>query len=69
MNTSELMKAIGQVAILSGRRNEFDTSVVITDAKMSYGRILYQVTPVSGTGTVWVDAARIKLERERLVLE
>lgn len=68
MNTSELAKTIGQTGTLSGRRNEFSTTVRIIDAKMSYGRILYQVTPISGTGTVWVDSNRVKIERDNLVL-
>jgi hypothetical protein len=64
MNTRELMKVIGQQAILSGRRNEFDTSVRITDAKMSYGRVLYLVTPLQGNGEVWVDSARVIIQNE-----
>lgn len=62
MNTLELMQIIGRTAILAGKRNEFDTSVRITDAKMSYGRLLYQVVPISGTGSVWVKADRITIQ-------
>ena len=64
MNTRELMKVIGQQGVLSGRRNEFVVVVRITDAKMSYGRVLYQVTPISGQGSVWVDATRVTLSNE-----
>jgi hypothetical protein len=64
MNTSELAKLIGRQATLSGRRNEFATSVRILDAKQVYGVTRYQVEPLQGSGSVWVNAERITLSPE-----
>jgi hypothetical protein len=63
MNTRELMKVIGQQAVLTGR-TEFVVVVRIVDAKMSYGRVLYQVTPLQGEGSIWVAANRVTLSQE-----
>ena len=60
MNTLELSKAIGQSGTL--RANGLDITVRITDAKIAYGNVRYLVTPVSGTGSVWVDAGRVSFE-------
>ena len=64
MNTSQLAKLIGREATLAGRRNEFCTAVRILDAKIVYGCLRYQVTPLQGTGSTWVNAERITLESE-----
>lgn len=62
MNTLELAKTIGQVGLLLGRRNEFATTVRITDAKHVYGCVRYLVTPINGQGSVWVDSSRVQLQ-------
>jgi hypothetical protein len=64
MNTSELAAQIGRTATLAGRRNEFKTTVRILDAKQVYGKLRYQVTPIEGTGSVWVNAERVTFSNE-----
>ena len=61
MSTSDLMKMIGKTGLLAA--DGFSVLVRITDARgPNWGRIDYQVTPVSGQGSVWVDANRVKIE-------
>ena len=64
MTTQELSRQIGQTATLAGRRNEFATTVRILDAKQVYGCIRYQVTPLQGSGSVWVNAERVTFQNE-----
>jgi hypothetical protein len=68
MTTQELAKQIGQTATLAGRRNEFKTAVRILDAKQVYGCLRYQVTPLEGTGSVWVNAERVTFSNESEVI-
>ena len=61
MSTSELMLVIGKTGLLAAEG--FSVLVRITDARgPNWGRIDYHVTPVSGQGSVWVDANRVKIE-------
>lgn len=62
MNALEQVKLIGKTGTLRGQGIE--TLVRITDVKQVYGQIRYYVTPVSGTGSVWVSADRVTLESE-----
>jgi len=36
----------------------------ILDAKSSYGTVRYLITPVSGTGSQWVNASRVQIKEE-----
>ena len=59
MNALEMSKAIGKQGSLGTDGLRID--VTVSDVKKVYGAIRYQVTPVSGTGSVWVDSSRVKI--------
>jgi hypothetical protein len=63
MNTLELSQAIGKTGLL--RFDALSVSVKIMDAKTAYGNVRYLVTPVSGTGSVWVDSSRVSFENSK----
>jgi hypothetical protein len=62
MNALEMSLAIGKSGTL--RTDGLGVAVVISDAKLAYGNLRYQVTPVSGTGSVWVDSSRVQILSE-----
>lgn len=62
MNALELSKSIGLTGQLQSDR--LTVSVRILDAKTAYGSIRYQVSPISGTGSVWVDSSRVTIEQK-----
>lgn len=43
--------------------------VRIKDAKSSYGRIRYLITPVNGDGEVWIEGFKLGLPSSNLELE
>ncbi len=47
---------------------ELLVKVTIKDAKLSYGRIRYLVTPVSGEGEVWIEGFKMDLPSTNLEL-
>ena len=51
-----MSQAIGQT--VSVRFDGFQVTMRVLDAKQSYGVPRVQVTPVSGTGTAWIDLTR-----------
>jgi hypothetical protein len=59
MSTLALSQAIGKLGTLASDKLYFDVRII--DAKLAYGNLRYQVTPVSGTGSVWVDSSRVKI--------
>jgi hypothetical protein len=63
MNTLELSQAIGKTGLLSA--SVLSVRVTIVDAKIAYGNVRYLVTPVSGTGSVWVDSGRVSFENSK----
>ena len=56
-NASSLALYIGKEAVL--RCEYLSVDVTIADAKRSYGRTLFFVRPVSGSGEQWVEDYRI----------
>lgn len=62
MNALDMHKAIGREAVVSLRGIQIP--VRILSAKLAYGNVRFQVTPVSGTGTVWVDSNRVKFDAD-----
>lgn len=56
MKTSEMVKFIGLTVAV--REKGFAWFATVNDAKEVYGTLRFQVTPVSGIGTVWVEASR-----------
>lgn len=63
MSTLNLNDCVGKIGHLTGEVLAFDLR--ITGVKMAYGRTRFQVTPVSGTGSVWVDSSRVKILEEK----
>lgn len=57
MSIAKLAQAIGKQALL--RTEGFMVHVTINDVKQSYGNVRYYVTPVSGSGSAWVDESRV----------
>jgi len=39
--------------------NGLTVKVIITDVKSSYGSVCYQITPVDGIGSIWVNRSSI----------
>jgi len=56
MTTRDLVKFIG--ITVGVKEKGFAWFATVNDAKESYGTLRFQVTPVAGIGTVWVDATR-----------
>lgn len=60
MTALELAANIGKLGSIPV--NGLTVHVHIMDGKVSYGTPRYLVTPVSGTGSVWVDSSRVSFE-------
>ena len=60
MDAIEMGQAIGRMAWVN--QNGLTILVRVENAKLSYGSVRYLVTPVSGTGSVWVDSSRVSFE-------
>ena len=60
MDALDVVKIIGKTASLS--MDGFRINVTVLNGKTSYGNVRFQVTPVSGTGMVWVDSSRVSFE-------
>lgn len=56
MTTAEMSKFIGRCALLPfGSNNEVQIEVMVVDVKEQWGILRYQVRPVAGFGTIWVE--------------
>jgi hypothetical protein len=55
----ELVKLIGKQGELDAYPLTYEVEII--DVKSVYGNDRLQVTPVSGSGTVWVNADRVKV--------
>lgn len=53
---------IGKVGRLDSNGISFDVTIV--QAKHAFGNLRFQVTPVSGTGMVWVDSNRVQFDAD-----
>lgn len=62
MTASELIKVIGKPATV--RIESLSIACVITDCKQVYGSVRYQVQPVAGSGSQWIDASRVSITDE-----
>lgn len=60
MSTLELSQYIGKQGLLPYPDKILYSLVRVVDAKHAFGNLRFQVTPVSGTGLVWVDSNRVK---------
>ena len=57
MTSSQLKANVGRSAYL--RSETLMIEVEITESRVDFGKIRYQVRPVSGRGEQWVDESRI----------
>ena len=61
MKAQELFELVGQKAMIAVGSG-LSIGVEILDAKVQWGRIRIQVSPLNGEGTTWVDAeSRIRV--------
>ncbi len=60
MTAKEASKIIGQHATY--RTGSLFFRVEVTDIKVAYGRIRYQITPLRGTGESWVESNSIVID-------
>lgn len=58
MSVAELSNLLGKEGMLDINGLQF--MVRIIDVRKVFGRTDYKVTPVSGTGTIWVESHRLK---------
>ncbi len=58
MTAKQLHPYLGKLVYLSVNGIRF--CCIVADAKRAYGRDLYQLEPVAGEGTIWVNAARVR---------
>ena len=61
MNAKEMSAMLGQVGQLRTYTEGLLVPVSVIDARVSWGAVQVQVTPVGGAGTTWVDKGRVKL--------
>ncbi len=54
----ETHSMLGKKAIYAHGSLKFE--VTVTDIKSAYGQIRYLITPVNGSGEVWVFAEKVK---------
>lgn len=59
MTIAQLSKAIGTQGVWA--IGGVNVTVNVLDVRQAYGRIDYQIEPVSGTGCVWVSDSSLKL--------
>ena len=69
MKVSELAAYVGKSGLLtlpaSGMVTvAFYCTVVVKDAKSSFGRVFLLVEPADGGGQAWVESSRVRLFRE-----
>ena len=60
-----LRQCVGLTGVLSALPH-LKFEVLIVDAKVSYGNARFLVTPVSGSGEVWVDSSRVSVSSTSL---
>ncbi len=60
MTSKEIHELLSKAATLHGK-DGMDIAVRIVDAREAYGRLDVRVTPVAGSGEVWVNADRVTI--------
>ena len=63
MTAKETLALVGRKGYLQVPPG-LSVEVVITDCREVYGRIDYAVSPVAGSGNVWVQSSRVRLITE-----
>ncbi len=64
MNAKELGANIGKQGLLS--ISGLQVLVNVTDARTVFGRTDFQVTPVNGVGSTWVESNRVTSLQEAI---
>jgi hypothetical protein len=62
MTTTTQQSLLNKAGMLSVERNQLSISVIIRDARSSYGRNEVLVVPEHGSGEAWVTLDRIELK-------
>ena len=63
MSVSQMAKLIGQTGSIFGS-GDMMFKVEIVDVKTAYGKIRYEIKPLAGRGTAWIEASSIVLDRD-----
>jgi len=62
MTALELTRVLGKEGTLRGNRdNPLTVGVRVKDARIRFGRMDFLVSPLSGSGEVWVESDRVTL--------
>jgi len=62
MTALELTRVLGKEGILRGNRdNPLTVGVRVKDARVRFGHTDFLVSPLSGSGEVWVESDRVTL--------
>lgn len=59
LTSNQLAQAVGRTAVLKTPQ-AVRFLVTILDARVSYGRTQYQITPQAGDGSAWVDETSVR---------
>lgn len=54
---NQMLPSVGQT--VTAKFEDLSVSCTVLDVKSSYGRVRMLVSPVSGSGSQWVDAGRL----------
>ena len=57
MTTQQISVVLGTEVEI--RCEDLTVTCKVLDMKQAYGKVRYQIEPIRGTGTQWVEAARI----------
>jgi hypothetical protein len=57
MTTQETMHLIGQLGTI--QTGGLTVQIRILNVKVSYGRTRYQVQPIAGEGSVWIEQVKL----------
>ena len=60
---AKMIEQLGKIVRIEISELGLDIDVTVLDAKHSYGNLRYLVSPISGTGEIWINASRVKLEK------
>lgn len=59
MTATEMMQYVNKTGLIAMDGLKVEVSII--DARRSWGKLQYEITPVNGEGRKWVDAERVKL--------
>ena len=67
LTLTEMNEYLGKEGVIEHWSGDLsiDIDVKVTDVKISWGKTRYEVTPISGSGNVWVEDGTIKFKNSR----